>query len=75
MLRSRDQFLTILGYEVDGMSDKAKSRTAQTIVKRAKEQHGFTVRQVNLPGTRSFRYHDADIDRLIELSTLTPAAA
>lgn len=74
MLRSRDQFLTALGCSVATMSEKAKSRKAQHIVDAAKEELGMTVRQLKIPGTRAFRYYQADIDTLLKRSELTPAA-
>jgi hypothetical protein len=73
MLRTRDQFLALLGYDVDAMTDKAKSRTAQRIVDEAGTEYGLTMRQLKIPGTRAFRYYQADIDRLFKLSELTPA--
>lgn len=74
MLRTRDQFLSMLGYEVDKMSDKVRSRTAQRIVNRCAEV-GRRLDQVAVPGTKGFRYVDAQIKAMIQSQTVEPKAA
>jgi hypothetical protein len=64
----------MLGYETERMTDKAKSRTAQRIVDAAAES-GFKLDQVDLPGTKGFRYKQSQIEEFIKIHTLTPKAA